>query len=600
MHTYKAPIRDVLFCFDELFDYPAHYASLPLGAAVNPDDVRVIMEEVARFAEAVLAPLCLSGDAQGAHCEDGRIKSPAGFAEAYRRYVEAGWPRLGNPESQGGHAAPYSLKLAVSEFMQAANHAWCMYALLNDGGIKTLLSFAQPAQIDALVPKLVSGEWLSTMCLTEPQCGSDLSLVRCKAQPTADGKYSISGTKIFISSGEQDFTDNIIHLVLARLPGASPGTRGISLFVVPKRKLAADGASGEPNTIRCLSIEHKMGLKASATCVMAFDGAEGWLVGDPHRGLNAMFVYINKSRLGTAQQAQAHAEGAFQSSLAYTRERLAGRAPSGQVETDKPADPLIAHPDIRRMLLTQKAIAEGGRALVLYCAKWADLADAEDAQLRAQAQRRLALLTPIAKGAVSEWGTEATDLGIQMLGGHGYMKEWGIEQRVRDVRITRIYEGTTGIQGMDLLGRKILGPQREALQEFTQEILDFCSEAAANEQLRPLLRRTEQAVATWRDVTERIAVRHTDNPDLVGAVAVDYLMLAGYVSVAYLWAKAAMVAQARLASGAGDAQFYRAKIQTARFYFDKILPRIATCTATIDAGSDSLMAMPDDAFSFST
>ncbi|MET0498388.1 MAG: acyl-CoA dehydrogenase C-terminal domain-containing protein [Steroidobacteraceae bacterium] len=592
MQTYQAPVRDVRFCLDELLDYPAHYRTLPLAADLEPEDVTVILEEVAKFAEEVLAPLYVSGDTEGARCEDGKVTSPKGFAAAYRRYVEAGWPRLGNDAAYGGQPVPYSLKLAVSEFMQAANHPWCMYALSNDGGIKTLLAHAKPEQIDAFVPKLVSGEWTSTMCLTEPQCGSDLNLLRCRAEPTEQATYRISGTKIFISSGEQDFTDNIVHLVLARLPDAPPGTRGISLFVVPKHRIDADGSNGARNGMTCVSIEHKMGLKASATCTMAFDGAEGWLVGEPNRGLSAMFVFINKSRLATAQQAQGHADAAFQASLAYANERVAGRAPGSGM--DRPADTLIKHPDIRRMLLTQKAIAEGSRALVLYCAKWVDLADSADPQIRLRAQQRLALLTPITKGAVSEWGSEATDLGIQVLGGHGYMKEWGLEQRVRDVRVTRIYEGTTGIQGMDLLGRKILGPQRETLQEFTQEILDFCADNEASKRAATLLTRLIRAVMLWRMTTDAIAAKHAGDPSLVPSIAVDYLMLAGYVSVAYMWARAACVSEAQLASAGSEPGFYEAKIHTARFYFDKLLPRIATCAEAIATGSESLVAAPAD------
>lgn len=592
MHSYHPPLRDLRFWFDELLDYPAHYATLRLAAELGRDDVGFIVEQVAKFAQEVLAPLYVSGDDEGAHCENGRVRSPAGFAEAYRRYVDGGWPRLGNPPQYGGQAAPYSLKLAVSEFMQSANHAWCMYALLNDGAIKTLTSYAAPALIDAFVPKLVSGEWMSTMCLTEPQCGSDLNLVRCKAEPAAGGGYRLTGTKIFISSGEQDLSENIVHLVLARLPDAPPGTRGISLFVVPKRLLREDGSAGEANAVRCLSIEQKMGLKASATCVMSFDGAAAWLVGEPNRGLNAMFVYINKSRLGTAQQGQAHAEGAYQTCLAYARERRAGRAPSGS--GDREADPLLAHPDIRRMLMTQKAIAEGGRALVLYCAQWVDRADSDDPIVREQAERYLALLTPIAKGAVSEWGSEAADLGVQILGGHGYMKEWGIEQRVRDVRITRIYEGTTGIQALDLLGRKILGPQRETLLEFTQQILDFCDGAPADDRLAAMLRQLGEATRRWRDVTERIAGRSGD-VNLVSSVAVDYLMLAGYVSVAWLWARAAVAAQRALAT-TRERAFHEAKIQTAQFWFDRMLPRIDAHEAAIESGSTSLMAMSEDGF----
>ncbi len=590
MATYQAPLRDVRFCVEELLDYPGHYARLGGAAAeLSAMEVAAICEEVARFAQHALAPLNVSADTEGASCEAGRVTSPRGFAAAYRQYVEGGWPRLGNAAEHGGHEAPYSLKLAVSEFMQAANQAWCMYALLNDGAIKTLSRFAAPEQIAAFVPKLVSGEWLSTMCLTEPQCGSDLSLVRCRAEATAHGTYRITGTKIFISSGEQDFTDNIVHLVLARLPDAPAGTRGISLFVVPKRRIERQGEAGALNAIRCLSIEHKMGLRASATCVMAFDGAEGWLVGEPNRGLSAMFVFINKSRLGTAQQAHAQAEASFQVAHAYAQERLAGRAPGGPLQPDTPADPLLAQPDIRRMLYTQQSIAAGGRALVLYCAQWADLADGGDEATRMRAERRLALLTPIAKGVVSEWGTEAADLGIQVLGGHGYMKEWAQEQRLRDVRITRIYEGTTAIQAMDLLDRKILGPYRADLQQLTQEILDSIDTGAASSMGDAL----RSAVALWRAVTERLEQSRHD-PGLIPAIAVDYLMLAGYVLVGWMWLRSARVAQEKLAGSALDADFYRGKLRTARFYFEKLLPRISLHAALIDAGGDCLREAPSN------
>ena len=589
MHSYKAPIRDVRFCMQEVLGFAAHYASLPAGKGVSVDDVDSILEAVGQFAEEVLAPLNRSGDEEGAHFENGKVRSPRGFVEAYKRYVDGGWPRLANPEEQGGEAAPYSLKLAMSEFMQAANHSWCMYALLNDGAIKTLVSFADAQLIERFVPKLVSGEWMGTMCLTEPHCGSDLSQVRTRAEPRGDGSYSITGTKIFISSGEQDFSDNIVHLVLARLPDAAPGTRGISLFAVPK----IDDQAGSANSLRCLSIEHKMGLRASATCVMAFEGARGWLVGEPERGLNAMFVFINKSRLGTAQQAQAHAEGAFQSAFAYARERLAGRSPVAPSSSGPAA--LIVHPDIRRMLLTQKAIAEGGRALVLYCAKWVDLADGGNAEQRARAEQRLAVLTPIAKGALSEWASEAADLGIQILGGHGYMKEWGLEQRVRDVRITRIYEGTTGIQGMDLLGRKLLGPLRPGLTDFSDEIMTFCRQARAPE-LSEMTARLSAAVKMWLELTDLAAERSASDPAFVGAAAVDYLLLAGYVSVGYMFALSAQAACSKLAAGTTEQAFYRAKIQTAQFYFDKLLPRIHAHAASIGNGSESLTGMPEASF----
>lgn len=595
MQTYKPPLRDVRFCVHEVFDFVSHYRSLSSGAELGAEEVDAVVQAIGTFAEEVLAPLNRSGDDEGAHFEAGKVRAPQGFADAYRQYVEAGWPRLGNPTEYGGEAAPYSLKLCVSEFMQAANHSWCMYALLNDGAIRTLLGFADAELVQRFVPKLVSGEWMGTMCLTEPHCGSDLSQVRCRAELQSDGSYSVTGTKIFISSGEQDFSENIVHLVLARLPGAAPGTRGISLFAVPKRVMDVEGGLGEANLVRCLSIESKMGLKASATCVMAFEGAQGWLVGPPGRGLNAMFVFINKSRLGTAQQAQAHAEGSFQTSLAYAQQRFAGRAPTATAEDAGPAA-LIVHPDIRRMLLTQKAIAEGGRVFVLYCAKWVDLADSPDSQVRARAEQRLALLTPIAKGALSEWAGEATDLGIQILGGHGYIKEWGLEQRVRDVRITRIYEGTTGIQGMDLLGRKMLGPLREELGSFTEEILALAVRIERERSLASLAAGLVGGVKLWRETTDVVAEQSRTDAASVGAAAVDYLMLAGYVCVGYVLALSALVAQERLDANVAESAFYRAKIRTAHFYFDRLLPRIRLHAQCIGNGSGSLMSMDETDF----
>jgi alkylation response protein AidB-like acyl-CoA dehydrogenase len=594
MHGYKAPVRDVRFCVHEVFDFASHYRPLPSGAEFGREEIDAVVQAIATFAEDVLAPLNQSGDEEGAHFASGQVRSPRGFADAYRQYVEAGWPRLGNSTEYGGEAAPYSLKLCVSEFMQAANQSWCMYALLNDGAIKTLLGFADAQLLQRFVPKLVSGEWLGTMCLTEPHCGSDLSQVRCRAEARADGSYAVTGTKIFISSGEQDFSENIVHLVLARLPDAAPGTRGISLFAVPKRVPNAEGALETANSVRCLSIENKMGLKGSATCVMAFEAAQGWLVGEPGRGLNAMFVFINKSRLGTAQQAQAQAEASFQTSLAYAQQRFAGRSLTATNADASPAA-LIVHPDIRRMLLVQKTIAEGGRALVLYCAKWADLADGSDRETCARAEQRLALLTPIAKGVLSEWASEATDLGIQILGGHGYMKEWGLEQRVRDVRITRIYEGTTGIQGMDLLGRKLSGPLRGELATFTAEILELAERLRSEPSLRGCGEGLGGSVQLWREITEFID-KSPGDAAMVGSSAVDYLMLAGHVCVAYVLAMSATVAVERLNANAAQPAFYRAKIQTAQFYFDKVLPRIHAHALSIRNGSASLMNMDEAEF----
>lgn len=586
MQSYQAPLRDIRFSLEALNGYGAHYAAL--GApGLGLDDAAPLLDEAAKFAERVLAPCYASGDAEGAQLRDGRVLTPSGFAAAYRQYVDAGWPQLGHDEALGGQPCPYSLRLAITECFQSANQAWTMVPALSDGAIKTLRSYAAPEQIAAFVPKLVSGEWTATMCLTEPQAGSDLGLLRARAVPSGEGRYRISGSKIFISNGDHDLADNIVHLVLARLPDAPPGVRGISLFVVPKRRLRADGSAGDANGVSCVALEHKMGLKGNATCTMAFEDAEGWLVGAPHRGLAGMFVFINKSRLGVAQQAQGHAEAAHQIALSYANTRQQGRAPNAIARADQPADRLLDQPDIRRMLLTQKAVAEGGRALVHYCAKWIDLADHADAEQRMQAERMLALLTPIAKGALSELASEAVDLGVQILGGHGYMREWGLEQRVRDVRVTRIYEGTTGIQALDLLARKVLAGERETLQHFTAEILAFAEQEPAASFYVASLR---AAVIDWRRTSDAIAQRADTEPELAAAVAVDYLMLAGYVCLAYVWARAASVAAARLQTADAETDFHTAKLDTARFYFARMLPRIEVHKAAIASGSAPLDA----------
>ena len=598
MYPYKAPLRDVLFSLNELHNYPAHYNSLLDGQSPGTAESQAILEEIGKFSERVLSPLYQSGDREGVRCEQGVVSVPTGFKAAYAQYVDAGWPRLGHAERYGGLPVPYSLKLAGSEFLQGGNHAWCMYAGLNDGAIQTLLEFGDEALIDAFVPKLVSGDWTATMCLTEAQSGSDLNLVQSQAKPTANGRYVISGTKIFISSGDHDMSENIVHLVLARLPDAPSGTRGLSLFVVPKRKLNPEGMPEEANGVRCVSVEKKMGLSGSATCVLAFEEAEGWLLGEPNRGLNCMFVFINKSRLGVGQQAQAHADASLQMTVAYARERLQGNDQQGSRFERYIAEPLIEHADIRRMILTQRVIAEGGRALIHLLAKSVDQVDAGRPLERKRAEHRLAVLTPICKGVLSELASEATDLGIQTLGGHGYMTDGGLEQRWRDARVTRIYEGTTGIQGMDLLGRKVLGPERETFHEFIQEILGFCSRITEPEDLLASIA-LERAAELLQSVTEELAVAARIDRGVVGAVAVDYLMLAGYVTLGYLWLQMAEVARAALSAGTSETAFYMAKRQSARFYFEKILPRTSTHAALIQSGSECLMLMERESLSFS-
>jgi len=436
------------------------------------------------------------------------------------------------------------------------------------------------------------------MCLTETHCDTELGILKTKEEPQADGSYKISGTKIFISAGEHDMADNIVHIVLARLPDAPQGTKGISLFIVPKFMPDAAGNIGERNSLSCGSLEHKMGIHGNSTCVMNFDGATGYLIGPENKGLNCMFTFMNTARLGTALQGLAHAEWGYQNSLAYARDRLQMRALNGPACPDKPADPIIVHPDVRRMLLTQKAFAEGGRALIYYCAQLVDRVNlTTDSDERQQADTQLAFLTPIAKAFLTETGFESANLGLQIFGGHGYISEWGMEQNVRDSRISMLYEGTTGIQALDLLGRKVLMTQGESLKSFTKVVHKFCESQADNRPLQEFINPLARINREWGDLTTRIGMKAMMNREEVGAASVDYLMYSGYVTMAYLWARMAATAQQKLDAGEGDRLFYQAKLKTARFYFERILPRTKTLEATIDSGADNLLAMDEDEFS---
>ena len=592
--TYKAPIRDMQFAMNELLDFPTHYQSIPEGENATPDMVNAILEEAAKFCENVAAPLNQSGDEEGCHFDNGTITTPKGFKEAYDQYVENGWPSLSSPEIYGGQGLPQSLGQVVYEMQATSNHAFSMYGSLTLGAIKTIMAHASDDLKQRYLPKLVEGTWSGTMCLTEAHSGSDLGLLRTKAEPNADGTYSITGGKIFISAGDHDLTDNVVHIVLARLPDAPEGVKGISLFIVPKFKVDADGNKGEANGVSAGSIEEKMGIHGNATCVMNFDGAEGYLIGAPNKGMACMFTFINESRLGVAQQAQAHIEGSFQKAVAYAKDRLQMRAPVRKLP-EKPADPIIVHPDVRRMLLTQKAFTEGGRAINFYCAKLVDIAHGNgNEEEKANAQTLLAVLTPIAKGFLSEVSMEATTHGVQVLGGHGFIKEWGLEQEYRDTRITAIYEGTTGIQGLDLLGRKILATGGKILEPLVQEIRDFCAANAGNTYADQTAASLEQLL----NLTQAVGAASGKNPDEVNAAAVDYLMHAGYTTIAYFWAKAAVVAQQALDNGTSEAPFYQAKLATTQFYFERLLPRTETLSKTMVSGADNLTALAEDAFIF--
>jgi len=616
---YTAPLQDIRFAMRDVLGYDTHYASLPGAGDATSDTVDAILEEGAKFAAEVLAPLNAVGDAEGCTWEDGSVRTPTGFRDAYRRYVDGGWPSMTQPEALGGQGLPESLGTILSELNGTANWAWAMYPGLSHGAMNTLAEHGTEAQRAAYLTKLVSGEWTGTMCLTESHCGTDLGLLKTRAEPREDGSFAIHGQKIFISAGEHDMADNIVHIVLARLPGAPAGTRGISLFIVPKFTLGEDGEIDARNGVTCGSIEHKMGIHGNATCVLDFDGATGYLIGPPNRGLNCMFTFMNTARIGTAIQGLAHAELAFQGSLAYARERLQMRSLSGAAEPSKTADPIIVHPDVRRMLLTQKALAEGGRMFLYHCAKLVDIThatgaptrgdgdddpaadartDARADETRARAEKELALLTPIAKAFLTETGHEAANLGLQCFGGHGYIREWGMEQNVRDARIATIYEGTTGIQAIDLLGRKVLGSRGSLLKAFTHRIDAFVERADDEPRLGRYARPLAKLDREWQDLTARIGMAALQDPEEAGAASVDYLMYSGYVVLGYFWAEAAAAAHAKLEAGEGDAAFLRAKLFTARFYLERLLPRTRAHAATMLSGADNLMDLDEAHFAF--
>ena len=597
MPVYKAPLRDMKFLLNEVFDYPGHYATLASGENATPDIVDAILSECAKFCEEVLSPLYLSGDEEGCKLENGEVTTPAGYREAYQQYAMGGWQGLSAPEEYGGQGLPASMGLLKQEMMGTANWPFSMYPGLSLGAMNTIFLHGSDEQKQTYLAPLTEGRWAGTMCLTEPQCGTDLGQVKTKAEPQADGSYRLSGTKIFISSGDHDLTENIVHIVLARLPDAPKGTRGISLFIVPKFLPNEQGGLGARNAVVCGSLEKKMGIKASATCVLNFDGATGYLIGPENEGLNCMFTFMNTARIGTAIQGLGAAELGFQGSLAYAKERLAMRSLSGPKNPEGIADPIIVHPDVRRMLLTQKAVAEGARALIYLTAQQADVVHSgKTEEERKAADEALGFLTPIAKAFLTEIGYEAANLGMQVFGGHGFISEWGMEQNVRDARIGMIYEGTTGIQALDLLGRKVLMTQGESLKGFTKQVHLFCKENAEDEQLKEFIEPLAAMNKEWGELTTKIGMSAMKNREEVGAASVDYLMYSGYAVFAYLWARMAKVALDKMVEGTTEEMFYNAKIQTARFYFKRMLPRAKGHAESMLAGADSLMDMPEEAF----
>jgi len=605
MPAYKAPLRDIRFLMNEVLDYPAHYQKLSNGEYADADTVDMILEGAADFCENVLSPLNQTGDAEGCHFENGEVRTPKGFKEAYDQFVQGGWQGLSYPEEFGGQNLPMSLNLIKSEMMGTANWSFQMYPGLSVGCINTIIQYGTDEQKNTYLPHLVAGTWSGTMCLTEPQCGTDLGQVKTKAEPQADGTYAISGTKIFISAGEHDLTENIVHIVLARLPDAPQGTKGISLFIVPKFIATEDGGIGERNAVNCGSIEHKMGIRASATAVLNFDNAVGYLIGEPNKGLHAMFTFMNTARIGTAIQGICHAELSFQGALPYAKERMSMRALSGKKDPEKVADAIIHHADVRRMLLTQKAIAEGGRAMIYHAAQIAD--NMNDALLRGdtaefeQQDDHLGFYTPILKGFLTEMGYEAANHGMQVFGGHGYIKEWGMEQIVRDSRISTLYEGTTGVQALDLIGRKVLLTSKgKVIRDYTAEILKFCGQHARNKYVRRFAWDLTKLCAQWNALTVRIMLAARKDRDIVSSASVDFLMFSGYVMMAYFWAQQAAVASAKLVAGDGAEvpEFYKAKIKTADFYFERLLPRAQGHAEAMVNPSKTMTSLAAEPFSF--
>jgi alkylation response protein AidB-like acyl-CoA dehydrogenase len=593
--NYTAPVADIRFALYDVLDIGKLFAHLPGCGELTRELVDAVLDEAARFSQTVLAPLNVVGDQQGCHFDNasGAVTTPEGFRRAYGQYVEGGWAGLTAPEAFGGQGLPESIGAPVKEMIDSANLAWGTYPLLSHGATEALRVHGADWQQEAFLKRIVSGEWTGTMCLTEAHCGTDLGLLKTRAESNDDGSHAITGTKIFITAGEHDFTDNIVHLVLARLPDAPKGVKGISLFIVPKMKVGKDGAMGERNAVHCGAIEHKMGLKGSATCVMNFDAAQGWLIGEPNKGLNAMFTMMNTARLAVGLQGLALSERAYQNALAYARERLQMRALSGPKFPDKPADPLIVHGDIRRMLLTQKSLIEGGRALGLYAATLVDVQHrSKDVEEARRAGALVSFLTPIVKAMLTENANECTGLALQIYGGHGYIADNGMEQYARDARITTIYEGTTQIQALDLLGRKVMQQRGEGLRLFLEEIGTFCTQNANNEALKEFVPRLSMLAEEWATITQALGKRALSNPDEVGAAAVDYLLYSGYIALAHAWARSVLAAGA---SQQGE-DFKQAKLLTARFYFARILPRTRTHLAAMQADADSVFAMPDKLF----
>ena len=591
MPTYTPPLRDMQFVMHEVLGVANEYAAMPRFAEVDADTINAVIEEAGKFAANVTFPLNISGDEEGCTLDKTthEVTAPKGFKEAYAQYVEGGWPALSCDPEYGGQGLPFVVNQCLYEMLNSANQAWTMYPGLSHGAYEALAAHGTDEQKKTYLPKLVSGEWTGTMCLTEPHCGTDLGMLRTKAEPQADGSYKITGNKIFISAGEHDLAPNILHLVLARLPDAPKGSKGISLFAVPKFNVNADGSLGSRNPIYCGGLEHKMGIHGNATAQIVIDGAVGTLVGQPHKGLAAMFVMMNAARLGVGNQSLGLTEVAYQNALAYAKDRIQMRSLTGTKAKDKEADPIIVHPDVRKMLLTAKAYAEGARALQIYCTLLLDKVHSHpDEKVRAESEELVALLTPIVKAFITDNGHTATNACMQVFGGHGFIKEWGMEQYVRDNRINMIYEGTNTIQSLDLLGRKVLGNNGATLKKLGKLVGALVAEEGVNEKMAEFINPLAMLGEQMTKFTTELGFKGLQNPDEVGAAAVDYLRVAGHFVFGYLFARMAQVALREIANGNTD-PFYVAKLQTARFYFAKLFPETVTLMRTARAGSKVLM-----------
>jgi len=590
MPTYKAPLDDVRFLLNEVLAVE-ELSQLPGYEEATPDLLMSVLEEGGKLCEDVLQPINQSGDAEGCRIENGQVFTPKGFKEAYHEFVQGGWPAMTGSAEYGGQGLPHLSRFIFDEFLCSANLSFSMYPELGHGAALALEKWANDDVKGRFLTKMTDGTWGGTMCLTEAHAGTDLGIIRTRAVPNEDGTYKVTGQKIFISAGEHDLTENICHLVLAKLPGAPAGTRGISMFLVPKFVPGEDGAVGAFNHVSCSSIEHKMGIKANATCVINFDESTGWLVGDVNKGMRAMFTMMNGARLGVGMQGLGLAEVSYQNALAYAKDRVQGRALTGAKNPAGDADPIVVHPDVRRMLLTMKAYVEGERALAYWVGKLIDVEERHpDAAAREEAGDLVALMTPIIKAFLTDTGFEVANLGLQIYGGHGYIREWGMEQFVRDARIAQIYEGTNGVQAMDLIGRKVPEANGRLMRRWLKLVQDDVKAAAADPKLAELARPLGDAVRTLQETVMGVMQAAMKNPDEAGAAASDFLRMMGAVATGWMWLRMARVAHERLAAGEGDAAFYEAKVATARFYMTKLLPQVQSLATTIKAGAAPVMA----------